>query len=273
MIQMKVDRVFILALACLSMVSSQAIIIRHDIGPARYEVRSSEYPAVFFLQRQGNQKVCVATVIHKQWALTAAHCVEETMLGNTVKNGLRFAVEVGSRPREIDAVIVHPDYDIDSNSDVDLALLRFREPSATPSPMPLQLEEFEFGEIITILGWGYFGLGTTGRQYNDGSLRLANNRITEAGRRLRIVFDDPRDSGRLALPLEGMPGLGDSGGPAFLRGETGFVLAGITVGEVEGDDFSEETQGKYGSVAVYERVSQHLDWIAAVIGSSPPFDS
>lgn len=255
------------------MANSQAIIIRHDVGPARYEVRNGAYPAVFFLERQGSRKTCAATVIHKQWALTAAHCLEETPLGDRIANGLRYTVEVANRPREIDAAIVHPDYDSGLAGDVDLALLRFRETSASPSPMPLQLQDNEFGEIVTILGWGYFGLGTTGRQYNDGSLRLATNRITEAGRRLRIVFDDPRSRAKLALPLEGMPGLGDSGGPAFLNGASGLALAGITVGEVEGKDFSEETQGKYGAVAVYERVSRHLDWIASVIGSAPPFDS
>lgn len=270
---MMTNRVFIVALACLTMVSSQAIIIRHDIGPAAYEVRNSEYPAVFFLERQGNRKVCAATVIHRRWALTAAHCLEETLLGNSIENGLRYSVEVGNKIRQIDAAIVHPDYDMNSATDVDLALLRFHESSATPSPMPLQLEENELGEVITLLGWGYFGLGTTGRQYNDGSLRLATNRITEAGRQLRVVFDDPRDRAELALPLEGMPGLGDSGGPAFLNGGVGLILAGITVGEVQGEGFSEETQGKYGSVAVYERVSQHLDWIASVIGALPPFDS
>lgn len=262
-----------MALACLTMVSSQAIIIRHDIGPADYEVRNSEYPAVFFLERQGNQKVCVATVIHRQWALTAAHCLEETLLGHSIDSGLRYGVEVGNKVRQIDAAIVHPDYDVNSAADVDLALLRFRESSATPNPVPLQLEENELGEVATLLGWGYFGLGTTGRQYNDGSLRLATNRVTEAGRYLRVVFDDPRDRAKLALPLEGMPGLGDSGGPAFLTSGVGLTLAGITVGEVEGEGFSEETQGKYGSIAVYERVSQHLDWIAAVIGSPLPFDS
>jgi hypothetical protein len=133
------------------------------------------------------------------------------------------------------------------------------------------LQETELNKIVSILGWGYFGLGTTGRQYNDGSLRLATNRISEAGRRLRISFDDPRDRNADSLELEGLPGLGDSGGPALIKTSLGFSLAGVAVGEVEGEDFSEETQGKYGSVAVYERLSLHLDWIEAVIGSPLPF--
>jgi secreted trypsin-like serine protease len=267
-------RRFVLLLLCTTFVSlSSAIIIRHDVGPTRYEVRESSYPSVFFLEQQGNRKVCAATVIHQQWALTAAHCVEQTLLVHTLANGLDFAVLIAGQSREIDAVIIHPEFDLKNAADVDLALLRFKQASTTPQAMPLHLEELESDSIVTLLGWGYFGLGTTGRQYNDGSLRLAMNRITDVDRRFRIRFDDPRDPASQALPLEGMPSLGDSGGPALLENENGLFLVGITVGEVTAIDFSEETQGKYGAVAVYESVALQLDWIEAVIGSSVPFDS
>lgn len=255
------------------MASAHGIIIRHDKAPARFEVSPSLYPAVFFLERQANRKVCVATVIHQRWAITAAHCVEETTLANTIENGRRFGVRVGNKMREIDALIIHPQYDLDSSNDVDLALLRFRNASAIPRPIPLQVETNELGAVISLLGWGFFGLGTTGRQYDDGTLRLAQNRITLAESRLQIVFDDPRESTLESLDLEGMPGLGDSGGPAFISTDTGFSLAGITVGEKQGVDFSEETQGKYGSIAIYERISLHIDWIETVVGSRVPFDS
>ena len=267
-------RRFVLPLLCTTFVApSSAIIIRHDVGPARYEVRESSYPSVFFLEQQGNRKVCAATVIHQQWALTAAHCVEQTLLGNTLANGRDFAVLVGGQDREIDAVIIHPEFDIENAADVDLALLRFKQASTTPRAMPLHLQELEPDSIVTLLGWGYFGLGTTGRQYNDGSLRLARNRITDVDRRFKIRFDDPRDRASQALPLEGVPSLGDSGGPALLENEDGLFLIGITVGEVTVNGFSEETQGEYGAIAIYEIVALQLDWIETVIGSSAPFDS
>ena len=267
-------RRFILPLLCATFVApSSAIIIRHDVGPARYEVRESSYPSVFFLEQQGNRKVCAATVIHQQWALTAAHCVEQTLLGNILANGRDFAVLVGDQGREIDAVIIHPEFDLENAADVDLALLRFKQASTTPRAMPLHLQELEPDSIVTLLGWGYFGLGTTGRQYNDGSLRLARNRITDVDRRFKIRFDDPRDHASQALPLEGVPSLGDSGGPALLENENGLFLIGITVGEVTVIGFSEETQGEYGAIAIYEIVALQLDWIETVIGSSAPFDS
>lgn len=267
------NRLPLLLFACLTLVTSEAIIVRHDGAPGRYEVDAHDYPAVFFLERQGSHKVCAATIIHPRWAITAAHCTQETLLENTLENRRRFAVEVAGQTREIDLMIHHPDYDVQISSDVDLALLRFREPADSPSPMPLQTSADELGQIVSIVGWGYFGIGTTGRQYNDGVFRRAQNRITRAEARLQIDFDDPRLRNGESLDLEGTPALGDSGGPAFIETASGPRLAGIAVGEIEGADFSEATQGKYGARAVYERISSHLEWIETVIGAKLPFDS
>jgi hypothetical protein len=253
--------------------TSHAIIIRHDVRADDYEVRSADYPAVFYLEQQGSRRVCAATVIHPRWAISAAHCMDETTLGDTIANKRRFAVEVAGKVREIDAIIKHPDFDLTSSTDVDLVLLRFRSESSTPIPYPLQLDSDELGATVRILGWGYFGLGINGRQFDDGKMRMAKNVVDYAQSRLRISFDDPRIANSAPMALEGMPSLGDSGGPALIEGKSGLVLAGIAIGEIKGPDFSEETQGKYGSVAVYERLSKHLTWIETVIGSKAPFDS
>ena len=246
---------------------SHGIIIRHDVAPGEYLLHSSEFPQVFYLERQGHRRVCAATLIDSRWALTAAHCVNETSLAETIAGGKEFDVEISSYLREIDLVITHPDYLSKVRPEVDLALLRFKDVLVTPRPIPINETVSELGEIVTLIGWGYFGLGTTGRQYDDGEKRWAHNRIIEANERLRSFFDDPRVNSNSALPMEGTLGLGDSGGPALINTEDGFRIAGIAIGEIEGSEYSEETQGKYGSIAIYERISIHINWINSVINA------
>ena len=264
---MKISSVLSVCLFGIFAINSHGIIIRHDVAPGEYAVRSSEFPQVFFLEQRGNRKICGATLISAHWALTAAHCVSETLLGSTIEKGEEFQVEISNSERNIDLIIIHPDFVSQHVPEVDLALLHFGEEVNFPKPIPVNTESNELGEIITLVGWGYFGLGTVGRQYDDGSKRRAQNRVTRADQQLRTVFDDPRISGRETLPLEGTLGLGDSGGPAFLEYSEGLVIAGVSVGEVEGAEFSEESQGQYGSVAVFERLSIHAEWINSVINS------
>ena len=244
---------------------SQGIIIRHDVAPGEYVLSPDDFPQVFYLERQGPRRVCAATLVDSYWALTAAHCVDETSLAETIANGQEFMVEISNRRHEIDQVVTHPDYLSKVRPEVDLALLRFKESIAIPQPIPISELTNELGGIITLVGWGYFGLGTTGRQYDDGEKRWAHNRVTQADQRLRSVFDDPREIDNSVLPLEGTLGLGDSGGPALMETDDGIIVAGIAIGEIEGVGYTEETQGRYGSTAIYERISMHADWIKSVI--------
>ncbi len=246
---------------------AEAIIIRHDVNARDHEARTADFPTVFYLEQRGGDRVCAATVIHAHWAITAAHCLDETSIARTLANSREFDVRIGGRERAIDAAVAHPDYDAEAKTGTDLALLRFTD-AATAAVTALQSEPNELGQTATLVGWGFSGWGTTGREFSDGRLRIAENRITEAMARLRMRFDDPRLPQADALPLEGTPGLWDSGGPALLGAPGDYRLAGVAVGEIEGVRFSEETQGKYGAVAVYERISRHLDWIESVVGTN-----
>ncbi len=243
---------------------TEAIIIRHDVNPRQHEVSASEFPGVFFLEQRGRDRICAATLIASRWAITAAHCVHETSLGQTIKAGGEFAVRVAGGDRTIDAVAIHPGYDASHPASIDLALLRFADSLPVPA-ISLQAGSGESGQVAILVGWGFSGWGNNGREFSDGQMRKAVNRISSAGDRLHMRFDDPRLPGSQALPMEGTPGLWDSGGPALLGSPGAYRLAGVAVGELEGEHFSEETQGRYGSIAVYERISRHLEWIGSVI--------
>ena len=245
--------------------SSQAIIIRHDKADSRYRVDESSYPQLFFLHQGFGNKICMATLISPHWAITAAHCTRQTPMLRTLEQQESFSLSIAGKQYEVARLVIHPLNDTaDQMHSVDLALIRLDRDVDNVIPVQLNREANESSQEVSLLGWGFTGIGTLGLQYNDGKFRRARNRVHEAGQWLSFQFDDPRESGNQALDLEGIPSLGDSGGPALLETEQGPVLMGIALGELEEGE-SPPVQGLYGTIQLYERISSHLEWIEQVI--------
>ena len=254
----------ILLLALLPL-ASQGIVIRHDKADSRYRVDDSRYPQVFYLHTSFSHKVCVATLVAPHWAITAAHCARETPLGETLAGHENYPVTIARQDYTVTELVLHPRANTgDELTDVDMALLRLDHDVRFIPPALLNQDSDENGKVYTLLGWGYTGIGTQGMQSNDGELRRAENRVEAAGQWLEFRFDDPREVNSQALDLEGVPGLGDSGGPALQEVGDDLVVVGIAVGELE-EGASPEHQGLYGAVQLYERISGHLDWIESII--------
>jgi secreted trypsin-like serine protease len=258
-------------LVCLVLaLSAHAIVIRHDRADADYVVEESRYPQVFYLHTRYDNKVCMATLIAATWAVTAAHCTDETPLGATLAESGAWPLQVAGKPNRVQALVLHPQYRAgDRLEGVDLALLQLETPVTTVAPVQLNRQGNEHSIVMSLVGWGFTGNGTRGRVGNDGRLRRAENMVEEASNWLLFRFDDPRDNQGKALDLEGIPGLGDSGGPAFeesyASGTT--LLAGVAVGELAVNNETSST-GTYGAIEVYERISLHADWIDSVTGNA-----
>lgn len=98
-----------------------------------------------------------------------------------------------------------------------------------------------------------------------GVLRRAENAVTGGnGRYLWYRFDGP-DGG---LPLEGVLGSGDSGGPLMIHGAHGWELIGLGSWITAVPEHALEA-GYYGQVVHNVRISRYADWIDTMIRTAP----
>ena len=256
--------------AAVMSVGASAIVIRDDVPDTRYRVPSDYFPALADLPEEGH-----AVLISPCWLVTAAHAV-------TWQKSPILDVTLFGRQRPVKRIVVHPGYHRpprlergDSRplvdlllKDPDIALLQLATPVRDVHPAPIYRGHAEVGRIAEIIGKGASGNGITGEAANSSHrtvLRRAFNRVTSAtGQWVTYRFD----SGRSALPLEGMQGGGDSGGPLLIENRGEWKLDGLTSWKRPHGDIANFRPGVYGQTSYQTRVSYYRRWISRVMASS-----
>ncbi len=233
-------------LAVLVASPSEAIVIRHDVPDKHYLATHADYPALATFYVDGAH----GSLIAPRWVLTAAHTTFCLKTGSLIR--------LGTALYPVRRLYVHPGHQPGVSHDIALVELTAEVPDITP--VQLYAQNDEAGQDLWFIGMGGTGDGKQGLTVdnvaNQGQLRQAQNRVATAeGPLLEFVFDQ----GQAALPLEGISGGGDSGGPAFLRRNQKFWLLGLSSrGANDHGSF-------YGGREVYSRVSFFLPWIKQVM--------
>lgn len=178
-----------------------------------------------------NRQFCGASLIDRDWVLTAAHCVEgEAPTGLQVVVGLTDLDDTSNAQiRSVRGVYIHPGF-IDRNGDLfsDIALLLLDAPVTTITPIKYATSATTAipGTSVRALGWG----DTQSTPRYPTELRMVDlDLVTIPAARQHY---GQLDSRHLAARMDGKDTCsGDSGGPLFdLDGSAGSnpLLLGLT---------------------------------------------
>lgn len=183
-----------------------------------------------------------------------------------------------------DRIWVHPGWngDVDERTGYDLVILRLPKPiTDAGEPAPIYTGAAERGQLITFVGYGSRGVGSTGEQdrFYAGTDKAAAQGIVDQVERSVLPLPKSGDAGNYlgvwlgrengsltnpyggsnkpATPLTGLLGSGDSGGSAWMRVGGVWVVVGV--------NSNGSGTAAYGDSSWFTRVSTHRDWIRGIV--------
>ncbi len=195
-----------------------------------------------------NGSLCTGTLIRKDIAVTAAHCLATGGLKPVVIFGRDLHSPMAVQRQSV-AVAVNPKWRTNAGSGMDqgdIALVKF--PGGLPpgyKKASLARGEVHNGDSITLAG---YGINDARSKSGAGTLRQADVRVVDARvKKSEMILDQSHGRGACH---------GDSGGPAFLRRGRRVVLAGVT-----NRGYPNHAPDDCGHQVVYSKIPAYRSWI------------
>uniref|UniRef100_T1IZK1 Peptidase S1 domain-containing protein n=1 Tax=Strigamia maritima TaxID=126957 RepID=T1IZK1_STRMM len=211
------------------------------------------------------QHKCGAALLNENWAISAAHCVDNVSIEQLQVRIGDFDVsnvkeELSHADRQVQVIFKHPDFN-PRNFENDLALIRFYEPihfqrNIIPICIPSNDNSF-VNDTAYVTGWGrLYEDGPLPEQLYEAQIPIISNleceKLYQQAGYIESIPDIFICAGRPGGGIDSCEG--DSGGPMVIRGaDQRWTLAGVISW---GIGCAEPNQP-----GVYTRISRFRDWV------------